>query len=73
MTIHILSFRWVCKLGNLPSCKPKPSADCYFDVFRNQLFKLALCLIVVWRIHELLNFAQWYCAITVNIVILANQ
>jgi hypothetical protein len=53
-------FGWVFKLGILPSCKPKPSADCYFDVFRNQLFKLALRLIVVLRIHKLLNFGQWY-------------
>jgi hypothetical protein len=32
----------------------------YLYVFGNQFLKLALCLVVVWRIHKLLNFGQWY-------------
>ena len=60
LSVHIRFLGGFVKLGILPSCKPKPSADCYFDVFRNQLFKLALRLIVVLRIHKLLNFGQWY-------------
>jgi hypothetical protein len=44
--------------GQFVQLQTQTRADCYFDVFRNQRFKLALHLIVVWGNHKLLNFGH---------------